>query len=399
MKSILTFILIFLFSFSTIAQINFQNGYFVDNNDLKINCFIKDIDWKNNPVSIDYKESENSAIQTASLNDIKEFGVADVKYERKTVNIDRSSDRISSLSFDRNPNFNQETLFLKILVEGDATLYKYNDKNLERYFYAIKNGQVQQLVYKRFYINSTQIKDNNQYKQQLTNSLTCKPIPKNVRYSTSDLSEVFIDYNTCINPNMDYSKNKVKSDAFNLSVRAGYFVGSFNIGTTDKNSLSTLEADFGSVNGYRFGAESEYIMPFNNGKWSLLGELAYMNFSSETITPSLYPKIATVDYKALELPIGIRHYFFINSNSKIFLNASYVFAFNLNSELNFKNEGFSRDREVSIGSNFAFGAGFNYLNKYALELRYNFKRDLMGNYVSYGSNFNYLGLNLSYNLF
>ena len=50
MKKTLTFIFI-LTSIITSAQINFEKGYYISNSGEKTECFIKNIDWMNNPVS------------------------------------------------------------------------------------------------------------------------------------------------------------------------------------------------------------------------------------------------------------------------------------------------------------------------------------------------------------
>jgi len=46
----------------------------------------------------------------------------------------RSSASISKLDKERDPSFNSERHLLKVLVEGEATLYLYEDQNLKRFF-------------------------------------------------------------------------------------------------------------------------------------------------------------------------------------------------------------------------------------------------------------------------
>jgi hypothetical protein len=401
MKPIFFALFIFLFSTSLFAQINFENGYFIDNNNQKITCLIKNVDWRNNPESFEYKLSKDGETKTANISNAQEFGVANLLYERKTVQIGRSSQRIAELDWNRNPTFQEETLFLKVLVQGAGMLYGYTDQNLERFFYSVNDSPVDQLVYKEYYVKTSQIGKNNLYRQQLLTSLSCKDITKNtitkVSYSVQDLTKLFINYNTCINPEADFTETKEKKDLFNLSIRPGLFIGNFQVQVPN---IPNLHADFGSVNGYRIGLEAELILPFNKNKWSFIAEPTFSTFSSETVSKSYNaPQNVFVDYKTIEIPVGFRHYFFLNPKSKVFANISYVYAINLNSTLEYERNGYIREMDVSDGSNLAYGLGFNYLDKYALEVRYNSNRDVLSTYLKYGTDYNSWSLILSYNLF
>ena len=143
-------IFIFLFTISIHAQIRFEQGYIIDNNNQRQDVLIKNIDWLNNPKSIEYKNDETSKIEIATINQIKEFGVDNQsKYVRVDVKIDRSSEDLAKISSIQEPEFKEETLFLKVLIEGEASLYDYVDYNLKRFFYKKNNGEIEQLIYKK----------------------------------------------------------------------------------------------------------------------------------------------------------------------------------------------------------------------------------------------------------
>lgn len=129
------------------------------------------------------------------------------KYKRFKVNIDRTSDNINILSTNKNPIWKEEILFLKLLIEGDATLYSYLQENLTRYFYETKNIKLEQLVYLKYlsdetnqeiYSSTDNIKENNQYRQQLYNNVKCDNISesdlKKVTYRKSSLVKYFSKY-------------------------------------------------------------------------------------------------------------------------------------------------------------------------------------------------------------
>lgn len=126
----ITTLAIMIISFNAIAQISFEKGYFISNNNQKIECLIKNMDWKDNPTKFLYKLEEDQNSKTATIQTVKEFGINNVsKYVRFSVSIDRSSENINELSDSRSPIFNNEILFLKTLVEAKASLYYYEASN------------------------------------------------------------------------------------------------------------------------------------------------------------------------------------------------------------------------------------------------------------------------------
>ena len=59
MKKKLFFLLTIILSLNSYSQVSFEKGYHIDNNDQKISCLIKNLDWKNNPTKFEFKLSEN----------------------------------------------------------------------------------------------------------------------------------------------------------------------------------------------------------------------------------------------------------------------------------------------------------------------------------------------------
>ena len=147
-KNYILFLAIGVFySMSCNSQISYVEGYYINNSNKKINCLIKNIDWKNNPKKFKYKTTVQAENETLTIKSVKELGVNNVsKYIRAVVNIDRSNSKLDQLSSDIDPIFKKEELFLKVLIEGNASLYLYDDKGLRRYFYQTPNNDINQLV-------------------------------------------------------------------------------------------------------------------------------------------------------------------------------------------------------------------------------------------------------------
>ncbi len=177
-----SFLVPFLF-FALLAnsQSRFLKGYVILNSGEKIDCRIKDLGWRNNPKSIKCKvEGEDKIFE---IREIQEFGVPKTfKYVRFTGLIDQSIDLVNRLTENKEPEWAEETVFLEVLVGGEHELYRYKKEGTLRFFHKPLNGQIEQLIYKRFVFNPSfednpgvsalklrqdKILNNNTYKSQL----------------------------------------------------------------------------------------------------------------------------------------------------------------------------------------------------------------------------------------
>ena len=114
MQKHLIITLTFLISLSGFSQIKFEPGYFINNDGVKTNCLIKNLDWKDNPTRFIYKLTENDANTTLTIDSVQEFGVINESvFKRFIVKIDRSFEEVSKLNTEKEPTFKTDTLFLK----------------------------------------------------------------------------------------------------------------------------------------------------------------------------------------------------------------------------------------------------------------------------------------------
>lgn len=395
MKKQLLFLLITILSMNCYSQIGFEKGYYINNTNQKVDCLIKNIDWKNNPTEFEFKLTENSDKKKETIKTVREFGIYNIsKYSRHKVKIDKSSNDLNRMSTVRKATFQEEELFLKVLIEGKASLYSFEDGDLIRYFYSKDGSIIQQLIFKKYLNIDNKIGTNNRYKQQLWNDLKCSTFKvskvENVDYKKNELISFFVEYNECNNSEFTNFKEKQKKDLFNLSIRPGFNNSSLSI----QNSVSSYrDTDFDNEFEFRFGIEAEFIMPFNKNKWSLIIEPTYQYFKSEKEITNHSVK---ADYKSIEIPVGIRHYFFLNENSKIFINGSFIFDLSNNSIIDFSP---GADLEIKTRNNLAFGIGYKYNDKYSLEFRYQTSRKILSDYIYWSSDYNTLSIIFGYSLF
>src|SRR5690606_34293378 len=206
--------LFFLFSLNIYSQSKFEPGYLVFNDGLKTEVLILNMDWRTNPREIQYRISENSELETASLQTVQEFHVGNSKFVRHEANVDFSSNKINDLSKIRAPEFRKEKHFFRVLVEGEANLYSLKSRGDEKFFYSTEGGDIEQLIYKKYNEGDGKIKYNTGYQQQLWNNLQCSEISlpqiNNTEYTLKHLEKLFIDYNEC--KNADYFIYNEKSN-------------------------------------------------------------------------------------------------------------------------------------------------------------------------------------------
>lgn len=374
------------------SQISFEEGYYIDNSNNTVDCLIENIDWENNPTEFEYKQSESSEKQTLTIKSVKEFAIlSKTKYVRQTVNIDRSSNVIGKIDNNINPLFTEEQLFLKVVVEGKANLYVYYDEGLFRYFFSKNSSDVEQLVCKSYLTSTNQIAKNNLFRQQLMENLKCQDISfkdfQYLEYKRKDLTNIFVKYNECQKSEFINFEKKQKRDLFNLTLMTGLKYSSLYV---QNDFVYFKNVDFGNNIGFRFGLEAEFIMPFNNNKWAAIIEPSFQYFNS-TVTKTSIVTIgeqitATVDYKSIELSMGLRHYFFLSDKSKLFINGSLVYDFSLASSIQIIRDDGVQLHNLDILSrltNNHFGIGYKYNERYNVEIRYQSNRDVLGKYQSW----------------
>lgn len=404
MKLKLLFITVFFFSFSAISQTDFVPAYIVGTNGVRTDCFLKNEDWRGGPITFEYKLAENGEVKIGNLNNVIEFGSGQsFKYVKATLEIDQSSDKVGAISDTRNPIMKEETVFLKTLAEGKASLY-YNEKeNFPRYFFKLDDGKIEQLVYKRYMATSTKMGNNDLYKQQLSTSLNCTKLAENnfenLEYKKNKLINIISTYNNCENSEtVLYGKTENKA-AFNLTIRPGVTFSSLSIQRNGDEQLN-----FDNKTGFRIGLEAEYVLPFNNGKWSVFMEPTYRNYSAEKeyvyVDFNTFQKttLISVEYNSVELPIGGRHYMFLNENAAFFLDAAAIVSVStLDSKIDSSNEA-GYDLDVYSDICVAFGFGFKYHNKYSIEARYHTPRAIL-DYNNISSQYKSFSLIVGYNFF
>jgi hypothetical protein len=404
MKNRLYFTILSLFIVATAtAQLNYQKGYFIDTNKEKIECLINNKDWPKIPKSFTYKVSENSKAQTISTAGISELKIyeTDHFYKRlvlKDALVNRKSQVIKPKG---------TVVFLKVLLESDKTLYFFKEKS--DFFFYEDNNDLIQLKYSERKTLDKKLKGR-EYQKQLHENVVCQSFDIRryslLKYNEKDLVNFFEEYSECMGlvaTNYYSQKTKFKFD-FKLNLGTN-FTPSLNTkydlelvgfspvpsnGSEVNYTYLNIEKSFKNQLNYFLGIEAELFLPIKLNKWSLYIAPNYQYFSevnyvfsdpniSFTRENSNFESIS-LQLSSIEIPLGIRRYFTINEELKLFANSGLAHNFILNSNSSIEKRADFTVTEAEelndykVFDSFILGIGGNYKNKYSFLINYYIKK-------------------------
>ena len=379
-------ILALLLTLTSYSQISFEKGYYITNTDEKIEGLIKNIDWMDNPTEIAYKANPDAETTYIGKNATKEFGVYGIsKYVKARVNIERSSENFNYLGENKDPEFKEETLFLRTVVEGPATLYSYSDGAITKFFYQKDGSEIRQLIYKVYlaYNEKEKIHNiiayNNSFRTQIWKELPLAEASiedlRKITYSKNSLTKYFITYNKAQHSSfVDYTKGE-KRNFLSLSIRPRIKNSSLKVGELGD---SNVRMDYGNKLVGGLGLELEYFLHFNKNKWSVFTEPTYQRYRNRITKEGFHfihgalEYIGEIEYNTFEIPFGARHYMYLNATSSIFINVALIVNKTLKSEYRV----YDTESKTSFYSapdglayNYSYGIGFKPNRSLSVEAR------------------------------
>jgi hypothetical protein len=402
LKTTLLLLVLFVVHLTIAQNEDFKTGYLIDNNGKKITCLIQDSDWKQYPDKVTYKLNEDSKHQEATLQTTQEIVIPGVaKLVRATVAIDVSMTNINQYNYKKQPVWEDKTLFLEVIVEGEATLYSHILDGDKRFFYHLVGQPVEQLVHKKYLVSETRIAENNAYKQRLLGTLKCESLSSdtfvNLSYKASSLGKVFMKYNTCKgNTVANYDINRYKKDLVKVKFRTGLNFGKMSVTSSRTPAFNT---DFSKEVSLLYGLELELRLPFNKDKnWSMVFAPTVRKYSSETTINTTSPnnpfQDVSVTYNTIQVSLGLRRYFALAGDVKIFVDGFLSVDWSSDGEIVYSISG-KKGGASKGATTFGFGVGVNY-KKFDLMAVLRTKRDPID---GLSSDFNESSLVLAYQLF
>lgn len=361
----------------TCAQVNFEKGYYINNLNERIEGFIQNNAARTNPTYLWYKSSQNGDDIKLSINDVKQFEIYNyTKFIRVSTKIDQSNQSINTIDKSWKPKLENKTVFVKSIIEGKASLYSHTNSTRELFFFSKDSSEIKQLIFKRYLKDKNNLGENNTFRKQLLKNLTCPTFNfekmQMVTYSKKSLKGIIKEYNTCIGHESVIFDKPIGKTKLRLTLRPRWNSSST---TTPIPVFPSANLTMNKKQSFGLGIETELILPINRNKWSLIAEAVYQKYNSQNsfennnISGGIVN--AKLTYSSIELPLGFRHYIFLNEDSKLFINTTYIFDFTLENEIEFtRNDGsIIRDSRFTTLGSLSAGIGYKYLDKLSLELR------------------------------
>jgi hypothetical protein len=395
MRSFITTILAITLSFSSFSQNLFVRGYYIDNHGRKSEGLIYDKRWNNYPLKIQFKTSGSENAIVLGIDSVSEFGIGnELRYVRKTVNIDRSGVLLNDLDSIREPVFTSEKLFVRLLVSGKHRLYDYRSKNQEKYFIESDTFPITQLIYKKFLTDDLVVGTNRDYQKQLWKYMNCPSVNmqelSQLNYFRKELVSVVMRFNECDKVEAVNLSRPAPYDKFFLTIKggAGYSdFGVYGLGNYD------YDIDFGYLLTPHLGIEAEYLLPFSTRKWGLTAEIGLLNYKSAGKERDFS---ATIDYTSLEVPVGIRYHTYPGRKAELFFSAYYFVNHPLRLEIDYN---INIEMIMKSNNNLGLGMGFRYNKRISAECRVMWARHMPGKADSWYSEFRDFSFLIGYTLF
>lgn len=325
-----------LFTINGFSQNGYVNGYVVKTNGDTLKGQIYFPGWDVTPKQIQFHQA-NAAEEQFSVSQLRSFSITGVdNYISSVVTIDISPVDDNSLQSVDSSILRVDTIFLRVLVKGPASLYYYRGADQKQHYFIGKNDAVNELIYHRYKVtqNSLQfVREDKKFIGQLTYYMSDCPEMRNtfdnLKYSESSMQPVFISYANCKGSSSSFI---AKQD--NISARFGLLAGgSFSSVTFKGLGFENIQdASFNNAIGPVFGVKLDFYLIPKNKNYSLYDDLEFQPLSFTGMGTSSssgvffykYTYKINVDYLFLNTMF---RYYFGQGDWKPFLNAGIVNAF------------------------------------------------------------------------
>jgi len=311
MKRGLFSLLFVLVQFSIFGQENFMAGYIISPEGDTIRGKVDFRDWANNPEKVSFAANPSNEIIPLSPEDILGFGVEGAHYVSATTDVGTDSRKTANLDNRASLNKTVKSIFLQSLIQGDKSLYYYNEIGDKEHFYIRDKSKFQLLEFKEYYsydrFGKKLIKENNKYLGQLRLYLTdCESIQSHlqkVKYTKSSLRNLFEKYYSCIPQEGTFDKQKE-----GFEIKWGIIAGGVSSNLIFKSGLqsnaSLVKADIKPSHNVMLGISLEAVILKNQKKWSIYNELLY---SANTFADGWENYRNETGYSKTEIDLGLSY--------------------------------------------------------------------------------------------
>lgn len=322
---LLSVVIFFVFLSSAFAQ-RFEEGYYTDREGNRREVQIENKRWSiwsNEALTV----IENGQKKQIPIDEIQEFGIdGEMKFITAEVNLDRSSNWLSDLGFDPKPNFVEERVLLKVLVEGELSLYLFLENNIKKFFYKRQGEELKQLIFKRYkkVVGSrVVVNENVAFRKQLKEIAICGSTEDydKINYELGPLKKAVLAQNNCKNAEVDFVSARGVRARLRLNVGAGAI-----------HSLLTVERAFNDFNMNAISptavVELEYIIPTIRHEVGVKLNAVYNSFEVEDeieFPHSMNLRKVHISHSEIFLGPSVEYRYFLNNSSAISGGVGYYF--------------------------------------------------------------------------
>ena len=167
------------------------------------------------------------------------------------------------------------------------------------------------------------------------------------------------------------------------------------------NFLAEVGIPFQDQISFRGGVEVELYLPYNRNMFSILLEASNFNYESdfsESVTIGSFTTNidASLDLNMIVLSPGLRGYYSLSEDHKLFANLSYAIHLANNSTLTIENQ----DYKLIQGDNLQLGLGYRLKNRFMAEFRYSLGKPFAyENDIGFETDFSSFTFTLGVNVF
>ena len=409
-------------AFASFSQNVYTPGYYVDQSNKKNEGFIEDTNPYNNPEGISFKTSETDKATEILIDNIKEFKInSNYKYVR--YNADYDYDQVVNKSeiniYGKEPKLKKKVVLLKVLVEGNATLYKAIIGDCIFFYFKTESDATPKLLIHRKYNEQNKISENNDFRRQLHDGMKTESMPiaefLNLNFKEAELVTLFKKAN---NQNNSLVEQNVNEDKFKNKIYYKVFAGlSMFRAPYTYNTIYDMKPKDVVFTNPMVGFEISNIFGTNSGRSEIFGRIFYQNAkitsNYHTSTNGGYDIDYTLESKisSINLTAGYRYAFYKKNKSKVFADGSLGISGVLSGETTIEYLttytvpnppapvrviGELDDYPTSLFFN--VGVGYAFDNKYAVTLEYSTSKNYLSKYVDFSGGFSNFNLIFTYSL-
>ncbi|PKP40894.1 MAG: hypothetical protein CVT93_10225 [Bacteroidetes bacterium HGW-Bacteroidetes-10] len=323
LRLILFLPVLFFFNLSD-AQDLFQPGIVYGTKGDTLRGMINYYGWTNPRPRISFVENGKDSAVVLTPNAIRGFETGGNKYRSAAVKTEMTLNNIELLVSNPNLRLANDTVFLRLIVQGEKSLWFFRNKVHNDQFYIDENGSQTLLIYKKYIKesahNTNTVGENKGYLNQLRHYFSdCESLDnqlKNTKYSESSLVELYDKYYKCTGAEKVYTTKREKI-VYEKGVLAG-----LSLTELKENYLQNFGLAFKPSIMPSAGLYLNIIFPETRGRISAYNELLFTNFNNKSEALSEPDYIYNLSLTYLKLNILFR-YTFKNKESKVnfFLNA------------------------------------------------------------------------------